>query len=330
MAAVALLAAPGCGKAQPAQSPSIAGAVNAELARVEARRAAIDPASLPEFARGALPSIDTLLERARSASSPRLRLYRLRDASVSAGAIAFLGTKHATVNDQAALAQLWEAERSDMSIVSPRHGGTILGRALAQAARNRAVKLHRASLPYGKADGVDSGLYYLGEARANLEYAEFVESLPVDAASDEPSAPPASVAHALDALEKELIASFEKDRTSGNAILPSAMLKEARELNDQKLYDAAALSLMEARLALSRATAKEAGAGAVPPAIPASASGASLTSLFAAIARQRGPEFQRVIVADVLPFYPKLFEPVTVASRKDATVTVTLVRWPYT
>jgi len=304
--------------------------VNAELARVEARRAAIDPASLPEFARGALPTVDTLLERVRSASSPRLRLYRLREASESAGALSFVGAKHGAVKDQAALQKLWESERADMSIASPRRGGTILGRALAQAARNRAVKLHRASLPYGKADGVDSGLYYLGEARASLDYAKFVESLPVDAASDEAPPPPASISNAIASLENELIASFEKDRTSGSAIVPSSMLKEARELADQKLYDAAALSLMEARLALSRATAPQATADAALPAIPASASGASLTSLFAAVARQRGPEFQRLIVADVLPFYPKLFEPVTLAVGRPATVKVTLVRWPYT
>lgn len=329
-AVLALVASSGCREKQPAPAPTITAAVNGELARVEAVKAAIDPASLPEFARDAVPSIDTLLESARSASSPRVRLYRLRDAAVSAGALSFLGAHHATVADQESLRKLWESEAGAMSIASPRSGGTILERALAQGARNRALKLHRASLPYGKASGVDSGLYYLGEAHASLEFAKFVESLPVDRSADEPSPHPAAVASALASLENELVTSFEKDKTNRAAIVPSAMLKEARELEAQGFHDAAALSLMEARLAVSRAKASEVGPDTPVPGIPATANEASLTSLFAGIARQRGAKIQRAVVNDVLPFYATLFDPAAPVARDAATVVVTLVRWPYT
>jgi hypothetical protein len=320
----------GCGTEAPPAPVSIAAAVNAEAARVEALQKSIDPAALPEVFRGSSEMTGTLVERVQSATSPTLRLYRLRDASTQIGALSFLAKNHTAITDLDKLRARWDAEGRSMSIESTRRGGTIVERALAQGARNRAMKLYKASLPYGKADAVNSGTYYLGEALAGMEYARFVESLPVAAAHDEPGPAPGAVEAAIAALEAELGSAFGRDRASRDAIYPSSLLKEARELEAQGLHDAAALSLMEARLAVSRATKKSADPAAPAPEIPASANGASLTSLFAGVARQRGPEFARIIVSDVLPFHAKLFEPVAVAARASAAVTVTLVRWPYT
>lgn len=323
------LALAGCGAESPAPV-SIAAPVDAEVGRIVALHAALDPAALPEFARGAIDASAPAVERARDAASPELRLYRLRDASVYVGALDYLARSRVDVRDQEALRKLWESDAGAFTLESPRSGGPLVERALAQAARNRAVKLYRASLPYGRAQGVESGLYYLGEAHAALAYATFVESLPVDSSVEEPSPSAGAIANALTGLERELAAAFERNPTGGDAIYPSSLLKEARELAEGGMRDAAALVLMEARLAVSRATKPQAPGEPAMPQIPASAREASLTSLFASIARQRGPELAQPIVADVLPFYRKLVEPAALVARDEASVTVTLVRWPYT
>lgn len=329
VSALALVVLQGCKAEEPAPV-SVAAAVTAELERLEATFESIDPASVPDFARGIIEQDKTLLERARSATSPRLRLYRLRDATVGVDTLAFLVAHRAEGADLEKFRALWESEESSFALASPRSGGPLVERALAQAARNRAMKLYRASLPYGKASDVESGLYYLGEATSTLGFAKFVESLPVDARVNEPPPPAGAIEAALAALEAETVGAFEADRARNDQVYASSLLKEARELHDQKLYDGASLLLLEARLALSRATKKPAKPDLPMPEIPASANDASLTSLFASVGRQRGAEIATHVVNDVLPFHASLYEPFAVAASTEAPVTVTLVRWPYT
>lgn len=319
----------GC-KAEAPAPVSIASAVTAELERLDTVFAAVDPASVPEFAKGIIEQDRTLLERARSAASPALRLYRLRDATVGVETLGFLVAHRAEGTDLEKFRALWEAEGKSFEIASPREGGPLVERALAQAARNRAMKLYRASLPYGKASEVASGLYYLGEATSNLKYAKFVESLPVDTAVTEPTPSAGAIGAALAALEGETVGAFETDRARNDQVHASSLLKEARELYDQKLYDGASLLLLESRLALSRATKKPEKPDLPMPEIPASANGASLTSLFASVGRQRGSEIATHVVNDVLPLHESLYATVTVTAPAEAPVTVTLVRWPYT
>ncbi|MCM2316766.1 MAG: hypothetical protein NDJ92_16590 [Thermoanaerobaculia bacterium] len=327
--ALALALLPGCKARQPAPV-SIAPAVAAELGRLEAAFAGIDPAAVPEFARGIIEQDKTLLERARSATSPQLRLYRLRDATVGVDTLAFIVAHRAEAADLEKFRALWESEADSFAIESPRRGGPLVERALAQAARNRAMRLYRASLPYGKASDVESGLYYLGEAMSTLRYARFVESLPVDARVIEPTPPAGALEAALAALEAETVGAFEADRARNDHVYASSLLKEARELYEQKLHDGASLLLLEARLALSRATKKPEKPDLPMPEIPTSASEASLTSLFASVGRQRGADIAALVVSDVLPFYASLYRPTAVAAATESPVTVTLVRWPYT
>lgn len=61
--------------------------------------------------------------------------------------------------------------------------------AIAASNAIRAPATWRASLPYSQDAGMDAGLYYLGEARAFVEFAAFCRSLPFDP-------PPASPAFA--------------------------------------------------------------------------------------------------------------------------------------
>ncbi|MGK2858818.1 MAG: hypothetical protein ACSLFQ_16595 [Thermoanaerobaculia bacterium] len=326
--AVALLA--GCKAEAPVPPVSIASAVTAEHARLEAVFKGIEPASIPEFAKGIVEQNTTLLERVSSATSPALKLYRLRDATIGVETLGFLVAHRAEGADLAKFQLLWEKEGASFAIDSPRTGGPLVERALAQAARNRAMKLYRASLPYGKASGVESGLYYLGEATSNLRFAKFVESLPVDTTVTEPTPPAGAIEAAVAKLDEEMVAAFELDRSRNETVYASSLLKEARELQDQKLYDGASLLLLEARLALSRATKKAETPDLPMPEFPASANDASLTSLFASVGRQRGAEIATHVVSDVLPFHASLYDAVEVAARRSARVTVTLVRWPYT
>jgi hypothetical protein len=232
------------------------------------------------------------LQRARTAKSPELRLYRLRDAVVGAELLeVFSAHRDAAGKDLAPLTRFWNERRAAFERKPAPVQGPLMHRALAEAATNRAQKLFHASLPYAKVSSPFAGVYYLAEAEGNRRFAELVSSLPV-VDSDAPPPRADRVEAALQALEQETLNTFAGEPTAPKMIPVSAKLKESRELLDQKLVSGAALSLLEARVRYSR------GADDTVP--------ASLNAL----AAERAPAAAKKIL--------------------PASVTVTLVRWPYT
>lgn len=263
-----------------------------EVSRVEASLAKSEQAKLPPELQELTKTYREALQRARASESPELRLYRLRDAVVGAELLeVFAAHRDAAGKDLGPLTAWWNGRRAAFARTPAMPRGPLLHRALAEAATNRAQKLFRASLPYAKASAPFGGVYYLAEAEGNRRFAELVASLPASD-SDEPLPRADRVEAALQALERETVQTFAAEPSAPKMIPVSAKLKESRELLERKFVSGAALSLLEARLRYDRGVDE------------------SLRASLQALASERAP------VA------PKKIMP--------ASVTVTLVRWPYT
>ena len=320
---VVMLGAAGCRAEKDAARAE--ALVNGEIARVSTALTGFERVEVhPELKD--LPGIlREQLGRAQGARTPELRLYRLRHPYVGAEILDFITVNKKAMTDLAAFEALWNQHRSSFQSRPETKKNSVLHRALAQAAQNRAEKLFKASLPYAKASGPFSGMYYLAEAEGNLRYRAFVDSLP-DARSAEKPPRREELDAALASLEQETLAFFQKDPVGRAAIPTSALVKEAREQLDHGFLDAATLTLLEARMELSR---RQTTPGPMKTAATSNER-QSIAAVFEASANERQDEVGRVIRADVIPLYAKLYQQTKGSRVAPASVTVTLVRWPYT
>jgi hypothetical protein len=294
-----------------------------EIDRLDATLTKIAAAPLPDEVKGLVDVHRQSIERVRKAPSPEYALYRLRDAFIGVETIAFVAREIKAAESVESVEKLWKASRARFEAAAPRSRGTLLERALIENAQTRAERLFRASLPYAKASAPWSGIYYLGEAEANLRFRDYV--LKTAAASSEKGPTLDRLVAVLDATERDTLAFFAGDVTNQGVIAVSVRLKEANEMLDAKRLDGATLLLVEARLALSRR-------GGPRPALPseiAEASG-SLRAALEAWADDEASPMKEKIRAEVIPFFASLLLPAPASKTPPASVTVTFVRWPYT
>jgi len=221
-------------------------------------------------------------------------------------------------------------------------------RALVEVAALQLKVNYDASLTYGRATDADSGLFYLGAAQAHQEFVTFGRSLPgAGAAVPGLRAPGADT----DALERRLLALYQPpasiDRHS-EFIGASSALKEARELQAAGLHYGAWLKFLQAtqRTALLQGTAVPAievlrtQYASVDQEVRALSGDHSIAHMFlerAAIELDKpapdaaGLAATAVILDVVLPAYRAALTPAPVAAAAvEPTVTVRLVRWPFT
>ena len=267
----------------------------------------------------------TLLARARSASSPLLQVYRLRDTYVGIETLRYAIDHKGDESDLSRVQKLANAVQTGINKSHPRTHGPALQTALRQIVANRAEKLIRAAVPYGKASEPANGLFYVGEAEGNRRFRDFLDSLSFGAGAE--ARPNIAAIHAaLTKLDTSALAAFEQDPAGRSAVGLSARLKEARELAGRGSLEGAALLLLEAQLDVSRRTAPPAKAAAAIRAAHAD----SITSMFEAAAREDGGDTSRIITTTLLPLYASLFNHAPGQKTVPKNVTVTLVRWPYT
>lgn len=296
--------------------------VTREIARLESALAAAEKADLPKDVHELFAVHRDALARAKKAGSPEYQLYRLRDPFTGIETLAFL-TKH-KAGSVAEFQKLWEANRVRFAAKPPQARGTLVERALIESATTRADRLYRASLPYAKASAPWSGVYYLGEAEANLRFREFVLSIAHDSTEKSPSRE--RVAALLDDLNAITLKHFAADVTNQQLVPVSVRIKEARELLDANRVDGAALLAVEARAALSRRGGPR---GTYPTHLAAPP--ASLDALLRAWSSDEDAPMSAALRDEVLPFYATLYTTARAQNAKrPAQVTVTLVRWPYT
>lgn len=315
------VASSGCSKRDEFHSEAVSkelSRLSASLGAVEKKPAAAGLATLVKQHRDALA-------KANAASSPALRLYRLREPFIGTETLAYLTSHSEAAKELRAFEKLWKEERSVIERDSSVSGNRVQ-RALHEAALNRSRVLFHASLPYGRASSPGDGLYYLSEAVANRRFADFLRSLGGDSKESSPSSE--AVASALEGLEGDTLAAFAKEPSGKTTIPVSALLKESRELLRRGSIDGATLLLLEARLALS----KRAGdLSQVPDSARKVRPGNdSFAALIEALAAESEPEVRKIVLTQVAPMYASLFELTAVRSSAAPPVTITLVRWPYT
>ncbi|HEX6099889.1 MAG TPA: hypothetical protein VF432_26485 [Thermoanaerobaculia bacterium] len=227
-------------------------------------------------------------------------VYRSREAFLKQETEAFLAKN--PVEDFAALEQAWKDAGESYPQPAVK-AGPLLQTAMAEVARNRADKLYRASLPYGKASSPNDGLYYLAQAEASRKFADSI------VLKGRREAPPdrEQLRAALQSLEREAYERYERDPSRRSLVL-SARLKEARELLERGSLAGATLVLLEARRDAS-------------PTARGKIETTGKTTLHAAFRGE--PAALSLLDAMTSRTLP-------VAKTASGPVTVTLIRWPYT
>jgi hypothetical protein len=288
-----------------------------------------------------------------------LALQRLGAARLNLSAARYVaGRAEAERQDPAAMEKEWARMggvlKGDLGTISPRAFDGIAPaavRALAEAALPQVRVFYDASLEYGRSTNAQNGLYYIGVARAQREFAELCRKLSTATARRAPAV--RGLSAELDGFEAELLAAYRPPASidqHGDFIGASAALKEARELDAAGLrYGALARYLAAAqrfaamrpvpagldRAALERRLAEfqeRIAAGSVDHSIAGLLVETAQADLAAAKADAPSPlPIAAAIATDVLPRYFAALEPPRPAPARPApTVTVTLVRWPYT
>lgn len=208
---------------------------DSELARLEKLHAELEKQSAPKQL---LDMNRQALALARDAKTPQEKLYRLRGAFLNVETLAFV-----QAHKDEPFEKLWKSRKA-LRATQAAENTALLQRALIEMSSNQAEKLFHASLPYGKAAGPESGLFYLANAEANAKFAQFVRSLPFE--TPQPSPTEFELRAALAELESEAIRKMQ--------VKPSAGVKEARELIDRGSLAGATLALLETRRDLGHAT----------------------------------------------------------------------------
>lgn len=320
------------------------------------------------------PATDEMWTQTRDASAPILtraeealrdgrRLLALqRLAAVRAGLSAFTFIEEHGAEERKSAA-VFEAEWERMGQVlkadlAPLFATALDGvrpaavRALGEAALPQVRAYYEASLEYGRNTQPEVGLYYIGSARAQREFAALCRSLSVPTGVAPP--PLRALGPELDALEGEILAAYRPPASIDRHqefILASSLLKEARELDAAGLRYGALLRLLQAsqRFGPVRAAAATKPAptldelrtalAALEKRMASEAIDHSLGRLLVEmvesdLAPNPGTPTPNsvALVSDVLPRYLAALEPARAPRPKPPAqaVTVTLVRWPYT
>lgn len=292
--------------------------------------------------------------RALSDGRRLLALQRLVLARTNLSALAWVSGLASTAREAGGFEAEWK--RMGPAFARELRGGLALDgvnpaavRAIGEATLAQARTHYEASLDYGRSTTPESGLFYLGTARAQQEIAGFCRTLGVPSRGTPPAL--RSMAAEIEALEQSLLRAYRPPASVDRHrefIAASATLKEARELDEAGMRYGALLRLLQAAERLAVLTSGPLGEGDAALAARLSAFETrlgpegrddSLARLFVEVARAdldaasatSRPVHAAAIADDVLPRYLAALEPAPLPlPRSRAKVTVTLVRWPYT
>ena len=123
-------------------------------------------------------------------------------------------------------------------------------RALAESSLTQVQPYYQSGLLYGRNTTIGDGLYYLGLARANLDFALFCQQLKFEQPKPAPKLRPIQVP--LEALEAAAIKAFQDPSNATKQrrfIEINSTLKMARELQAERRYAGALKTYLDALLA---------------------------------------------------------------------------------
>ena len=295
-------------------------------------------------------------EKALHDGRPLLALHRLASVQAELAAAAYLVERPQNERQQeAAFEKEWSRMGGELRAdLAPPRPTAFEGlrpaavRAVAEAALPKVRVLYESSLEYGRNTMPEAGLYYVGAALAQKQFAAFCRSLSVATPQGEPRL--RSLQVELDTLQGELLVAYRPPASidrHGQFIVANAAIKEARELEGSSLRYGALYRYLEAvlRVGLAKAASPPAEAQALARGVRDAELRLTQGGLDHSIARLYlesaqanldpasggDPAVTSVIVADVLPRYLAALEPLPPPPTvPPPTVTVTLVRWPYT
>src|SRR5689334_11254074 len=227
-------------------------------------------------------------------------------------------------------------------------------RALAEEAQGKAIPLLEGGRGFATANGPTDGLFYMGQAEGEADFAGFCASLKP---GGKPSFPLRSLAPELQALQQRVNAAFQPPKSIDlhpRFISLNSTLKLAEELDASRFYAGALLSYLEAvrhygmldahavdasgqdqvRRDLAAAQMRLASSAADDESVPELL--LERAGSFVEHADGSAPSADewrgaRVILDQVLPAYYAAKKPAAaLPSVAGKTVNITLVRWPYT
>jgi hypothetical protein len=295
------------------------------------------------------PGMEPLLGRAQDALKKGQRMLALnRFAVARANLEGALYASSRSEREKKEQAQ-FEAERNRMgkvlqaSLKAPASDAfkdiePAFARALAEVSAMHIRGYFDASLEYSRNTMPETGLFYVGAAKAEKDLIDFLRSLPDENRGALP--PVRSLSTELDALQHELLALYVPPASIDRHpefIGASSMLKEARELDAAGLQYGALFRYLDATRRMATIRGSKMPAAEVAKQLDAYESRAaaggtdhSIGQLFVENARNDAA-LAPIIVESVLPRYFAALQPATIKPKQaDAQVTVTLVRWPYT
>ncbi len=314
-------------------SPGVAAAVRADAGRLPG-------ISLPPDARPKIAALVAAVEREAVPGRAWSALERLREARRFAAVAATSGKSGAF---EAQWSEAAPRLRADLAARRGWDRAAAAARALGEAAEGTALPLLDASRAYAKVTSDEAGRYYLADARAAADFGAFCRTLP---AAEKPAPAWRSIAPELARLQEKVDAAFVPPRSidrHSDFIRLNATLKTARELDASGSFAGAAYEYLRAIEALAVLGGSGGGAdvreaiAAARSTLEASPRDESLGLLFVERAESglseggdAGAASAAAIARSVLPACRALGGPPAAAPAGISSVTVTLVRWPYT
>ena len=228
-------------------------------------------------------------------------------------------------------------------------------RALSEVAQGRSLPLLEGGRGFALATGPRDGLFYMGEAQGEADFAKFCAGLMLTRKG--PAFPSRSMLPELLALQEKVNAAFQPPRSieqHPRFISLNAAIKAGRELDAEKSYSGSLYQYLEAvrhygmldepTLDAARQEKLKKSLADARIKIESSAQDDSIARLFVERAESyvtahldgtaaTADEWRaaRIIADRVLPaYYATLNAPATLPQKPGKTVDITLVRWPYT
>jgi hypothetical protein len=198
------------------------------------------------------------VERARQSGRLFLSLFLLHPSAATLPAIEYQKAKaEVSKGGLEALEQEWRrlggalAEKERRLTASPGRRSPLVVQAMLERALTQVQPHYQSGRLYGQQTTVEAGLFYLGRAKAQLEFALFCRGLDAAASGAAPSL--RSLAPELEELEKEVMQAYrrlgaaDQDNTF---IRINASLKVAQDLERERRFGGALLQYLEVRRAL--------------------------------------------------------------------------------
>lgn len=198
-------------------------------------------------------------------------LYKLQAVWLGVASLSYNEKQIEIVQDKLPLLEIeWKKAGAELNTKEKRFSPVsinklpALARAIIQAARNRSRPLYQSSILYGKNTNPNQGLYYIGNAQANIDLALFMQTLRFQ--TKKSSLKFVSLDNELTQLEREIIESYRtsspEEQTRYNAI--NSALKLAQELNEREWFEGAMLKYLDVTIAFALLKNPSASSNEIP------------------------------------------------------------------